>query len=73
MWKKEFDDAIKHFEAVLKSNPDNFETLKVLGWLYAKQGGQSDEPAAGEWNGALLFQTATRGTSLCLLAGAGAP
>jgi RNA polymerase-associated protein CTR9 len=36
--KKEYDLAIKSFEAVAKHYPDDFETLKILGWLYATQG-----------------------------------
>lgn len=38
MWKKEFDDAIKHFETVLKSSPENFETLKVRDTSTSRQG-----------------------------------
>lgn len=33
--RKEFDSAIQAFEAVLKTNPENLETLKVLASLYA--------------------------------------
>lgn len=41
--KMEFDAAIQAFETVLKSNPDNHETLKVLASLYARPNPKESE------------------------------
>jgi RNA polymerase-associated protein CTR9 len=46
LWKKQYSEAIENFEEVIKSHPDDYDTLKVLGWLYAKQG----QTASGEWS-----------------------
>lgn len=34
--KGQSDSAITYFESVLTSHPENFETLKILGSLYAQ-------------------------------------
>jgi RNA polymerase-associated protein CTR9 len=46
MWKKQYSEAIERFEVVVKSHPEDYDTVKVLGWLYAKQG----QTASGEWS-----------------------
>jgi len=46
VWKGQYTEATTHFEEVIKSYPDDYDTLKVLGWLYAKQG----QTASGEWS-----------------------
>lgn len=38
--KKEYELAIQAFETVLKTNPENYETLKILASLYAKSNSQ---------------------------------
>jgi len=44
--KREFDAAIQAFEAVLKTNPDNYETLKVLASLYTRNHTKKDQARA---------------------------
>jgi len=34
----DLNDAITHFEIVLKAQPKNLETLQILGWLYSETG-----------------------------------
>lgn len=46
VWKGQYTEATTQFEEVIKSYPDDYDTLKVLGWLYAKQG----QTASGEWS-----------------------
>ena len=46
LWREQYDNAIASFEEVIKSAPDDYDTLKVLGWLYAKQG----QTETGEWS-----------------------
>ena len=44
--RKEFEPAIQAFETVLKSSPDNIETLKVLASLYDSANSQSRKESA---------------------------
>lgn len=44
--RREFDAAIQAFETVLKTNPDNYETLKVLASLYTKNHTKKDQARA---------------------------
>lgn len=47
--RKEYDSAIQAFETVLKTNPDNHETLKVLASLYARSNSQSKKEQARDF------------------------
>lgn len=44
--RKEFDNAIQAFETVLKTNPENHETLKILASLYARSSSQTKKDQA---------------------------
>lgn len=44
--RKEYESAIPNFETVLKSNPENHETLKILASLYARSNSQSKREQA---------------------------
>lgn len=44
--RKEYESAIQAFETVLKTNPDNHETLKVLASLYARTSSHSKKELA---------------------------
>lgn len=44
--RKEYDQAITAFETVLKTNPDNNETLKILASLYARSNSQTKKEQA---------------------------
>jgi RNA polymerase-associated protein CTR9 len=41
--KGQSEQAITYFESVLTSHPDNFETLKILGSLYAQAKNSKDK------------------------------
>lgn len=42
----DYDSAIQEFEIVLQTNPNNFETLKILASLYARSNSQSKKDVA---------------------------
>jgi len=44
--RKEYESAIQAFETVLRNNPDNHETLKILASLYARSNSQTKKELA---------------------------
>lgn len=47
--RQEYESAVQAFETVLKTNPENYETLKILASLYAQSTSQSKKDQARKY------------------------